>query len=342
MKDFRNEGLQIGRGVAALSVAYFHSYIALRAFPETAQHPIGPLADFGYLGVNLFFAISGYVICIVASKPRFSPGSFAIKRIFRLYPMYWLTMLLILLLIMWGKYRIEPIGHFLYSMTLLPQHGAPAFDPSWTLEREIVFYAITAAVVPFVGIAGLAFVLAALALGGWWFANPWSFHLVSTVQADFLAGVLVFLMHERLRRFGSWMPMLAGAALLFYTRSHDFAFSAPISFGMILLGMVNLKVPTQWRPIRVLIALGDASYSIYLLHYIVFILSVNLAAQIRIIWMLPLPDWACEPWRYATLALCCGASHITFRTVEAPMIAFGQRLARTDKKSDGSAHLTTD
>ena len=34
------EGLQVARALAALSVAYFHSYTALRAFPEGARYPI--------------------------------------------------------------------------------------------------------------------------------------------------------------------------------------------------------------------------------------------------------------------------------------------------------------
>ena len=58
---------------------------ALRAFPESAQMPIPPLKQWGYLGVIFFFAISGYVICLIAVRPSFSPLSFAIKRLFRLY-----------------------------------------------------------------------------------------------------------------------------------------------------------------------------------------------------------------------------------------------------------------
>jgi peptidoglycan/LPS O-acetylase OafA/YrhL len=152
----KNEGLQVARAIAALTVAYFHSYIALRAFPETAQMPFGPLKNWGYLGVDFFFAISGFVICLVASKPTFSPIPFAIKRVFRLYPMYWVAMAVIALMIALGKYRVEPIGHFLYSMTLLPQNGPSAYDVSWTLEREMVFYAIVTCTVPFIGIWGLS------------------------------------------------------------------------------------------------------------------------------------------------------------------------------------------
>src|SRR5436309_15309760 len=105
------EGLQVARAIAALSVAYYHSYIALRGFPESAQMPIDALKNWGYLGVNFFFAISGYVICLVASKPQFMAVPFAIKRLFRLYPMYWTAMMIVLIMILLGKYRVEPIGH---------------------------------------------------------------------------------------------------------------------------------------------------------------------------------------------------------------------------------------
>jgi peptidoglycan/LPS O-acetylase OafA/YrhL len=80
----KNEGLQVARAMAALSVAYYHSYVAVRGFPETAAVPIYALSQWGYLGVDLFFAVSGYVICLVASKPSFSRSSFFIKRVFRL------------------------------------------------------------------------------------------------------------------------------------------------------------------------------------------------------------------------------------------------------------------
>lgn len=321
----RNSGLQAGRAIAALVVAYYHSYIALRAFPETAQLPIGPLKDFGYLGVNLFFAISGYVICLVAARPNFSPVSFAIRRIFRLYPMYWAAMAAIALLIAYGKYRVEPLGHFLYSMTLLPQQGAAAYDFSWTLERELVFYAIAAIAVPMAGIPGLALALAALAAGGWWFGNPWSYHLISTTQGDFLAGVIVFLLRDHLGRLGTTLPILFGATLLAYTRTHDFAFSVPISFACILAGLVNWQIDRKRLAGRITVALGDASYSIYLLHYIVFVGMVHLAVKLK------LPAWFCEPWRVATLAVCCMIAFATWKLIEQPMIRLGNHLTGRSK-----------
>jgi peptidoglycan/LPS O-acetylase OafA/YrhL len=42
---------------------------------------------------------------------------------------------------------------------------------------------------------------------------------------------------------------------------------------------------------------------------------------------LGLPAWLCEPWRFATLLLCCIISYMTWRAIEVPMIEFGNRLA---------------
>jgi exopolysaccharide production protein ExoZ len=208
-------------------------------------------------------------------------------------------------------------------MTLLPQSGVPAYDFSWTLERELVFYAIATLTVPLIGVRGLAVVLAALAAAGWYFGNPWTYHLVSTTQADFLAGVVVFLIHRRAAYLWSALPITAGVALLAYTRSHDFVFSVTLCMGCILLGMVNLRLPWQRWPFRWLVAIGNASYSVYLLHYLTFFALVNIAARVS------LPDWMCEPWRLLSITVCCLISHLTWRTIEEPMIRQGNRLTAT-------------
>ncbi|QPF88591.1 acyltransferase family protein [Bradyrhizobium commune] len=325
-QEHKLEGLQAARAIAALSVAYFHSYVAVRgAFPESAWLPVPVLAKWGFLGVNFFFAISGYVICLVASKSSFTVAGFAIKRVFRLYPMYWVALVAVVGLIAWGKYAPQPLGHFLYSMTLLPQQGAPAYDLSWTLERELVFYALAAICVPLAGIPGLAVALVALALAGWVLGNPWSFHLLSTTQTDFLAGVLVFLARKPFARIGSAIPIAAGVALLAWTRSHDFPFSVPASMALILAGMVSLELPWQRRPFRWLVAAGDASYSIYLMHYIVFLVASIIGGQ----WLpFALPLWACEIWRIAALFACCLISYATWIAIERPMIRLSERLSR--------------
>ena len=81
-----------------------------------------------------------------------------------------------------GKCRIEPVGHFLYSMTLL---GAPAYDLSWTLEREIIFYFIAAVWCRLAGFPRLRSSWPDFRPQVGTLAIPWSYHLISTTQADF-------------------------------------------------------------------------------------------------------------------------------------------------------------
>jgi peptidoglycan/LPS O-acetylase OafA/YrhL len=84
-------------------------------------------------------------------------------------------------------------------MTLLPQPGALAYDVSWTLEREIVFYVLAAIIVPLGGCRALAVVPASLGFAGLYFGNPWTFHLVSTTQFEFRAGVVALLIQDHTR-----------------------------------------------------------------------------------------------------------------------------------------------
>jgi exopolysaccharide production protein ExoZ len=323
----KNEGLQLARGGAALSVAYFHSYVAVRGFPEVAAVPIYALSQWGYLGVDLFFAVSGYVICLVVSKPNFSRSSFFIKRVFRLYPMYLIVMAIVAVLALSGHYRVNSIGHFLYSLTLLPQKGAPAYDLSWTLEREIVFYLLAMIIVPMGGIRTLAVVLAVLAFGGWHFGEPWTFHLVSIRQASFLSGVLVFLAGPNIKRFGFIVPIAIGFAVLALFLSFNFDPLRPVAMMLILAGTVNLRLPWERWPARWLVAAGDASYSIYLLHYIVFYLATVAAKLIFAQFPALRQDWLCEPWRWAAIIVCCIISYFTWKFIESPMIACGNAIA---------------
>jgi exopolysaccharide production protein ExoZ len=322
------EGLQVARALAALSVAYFHSYVALRAFPEGAQHPIPFLKAWGFLGVDFFFAISGYVICLVASKPDFSPTAFAIKRLFRLYPMYWATMAIVMGLVLTDNFPDSiAFGRFVYSMTLLPQVGPSAYQVSWTLERELVFYTLAAAIIPLAGIRGLAVVLAVLACAGLVYHDPWSFHLISVRQGDFLGGVIVFLLTRRLRidQATAGLAFAAGVlglGYLWYVPSHIFPFATTICLALILLGMVSLRLAWKHWSLRWLVSVGDASYSIYLLHGLILFYAPRLCVQFG-----ALPDWLTEPWRYAMLAVTCVVSYATWRLIEVPMISLGNKLS---------------
>ncbi|GGE48860.1 acyltransferase [Agaricicola taiwanensis] len=99
---------------------------------------IAHLTWFGWVGVEIFFVVSGFVIA--NSAERATPFSFARGRALRLYPAVWVcaTMTFAMFLMMGMD---DTLKHYIVSMLLLPT--GPWIDGQyWTLGVEIVFYGL--------------------------------------------------------------------------------------------------------------------------------------------------------------------------------------------------------
>lgn len=136
------------RGIAALYVIIFHWYNHLsQKQPVFSSLPIDhlwtTLVKHGYLSVDLFFALSGFVLC-VASYNLFSEQisvpdykKFIYKRFFRLFPLYICLTLLY-------DVSVNPSGiiNLLLNLTLLqgivPAHSGSIIPPGWSLTNEWV------------------------------------------------------------------------------------------------------------------------------------------------------------------------------------------------------------
>ena len=104
--------LEIARGLAALFVFCFH----IKSYIADASPTLGLLARYGYMGVPIFFVISGY--CMAASahqalRRNRSAGSFLRKRFLRIYPPFWASIVVIMVI----PYLLEGLsalktGHF--------------------------------------------------------------------------------------------------------------------------------------------------------------------------------------------------------------------------------------
>ena len=183
------------RAVAALSIAYFHSWVVLVRFPKDTAFQLPILTGYGGLAVDLFFAISGFVICLVVSRPYFNVRSFLIKRVFRLYPLWLVTLTTFgVLAILWrGPRETETLRYFIYSATLLPTEQFPFYDIGWSLQHEMVFYFLAAVVAPIFGLYGIAGFLAASTITFHTLQMPWYFNGLAMYHPEFLAGVLAFM-----------------------------------------------------------------------------------------------------------------------------------------------------
>ena len=130
--------LDIIRFFAALSVVLYH-YISR---PESAAYPIlSEVTNYGYLGVPLFFIISGYVIALSADNR--TAAQFGISRFVRLYPTLWAGILFTVLVLFLLTDKQFPLSQVLANFTLINEYfGFESIDGIyWTLKHELKFYA---------------------------------------------------------------------------------------------------------------------------------------------------------------------------------------------------------
>lgn len=232
--------LDLIRFFSAVMVVLFHFSAfggVIPAWPvEPEAAPIGWLAPFawmGWIGVQVFFVLSGFVIA--ASAQTASSLVFLKKRAIRLLPALWISACIALLArAVWGEPLGELIPAFLKTLVLSPI--GPYIDGVvWTLVVEAAFYlsvALVIAVAPRLGGSAKALNLYALLLG--------------------TASGLFNIAYWALTYFGGPEGVVSGAVLL-----DSFAFDVSLmrqgvyfALGMVLFQAVEYGLP-KWGPVLV-------------------------------------------------------------------------------------------
>lgn len=305
----RLPGVQVGRAVAALAVFYFHTHLALGYFDPARLHTWQFLADRGAAGVDLFFAISGFIVCYVSSAPGYTPFNFLAKRFFRIYPLNAVATIVMVLLfsrsIGGPPHEIE-LERVLRSLLILPQK-APMNAVGWTLEYEVIFYLVSAILIPLGGVRLLLlWCVAAAAIGAEIDPQPPMIaRFVHGHYANFAAGVFAYMMVSRLSPRWSFSLVLLAAAIGAYAYGLRLTpWMTPVACCLAVAGMALL--PSAPRPVE---WLGDISYGLYVWHWPLFMLAPWLARWMR------LDTGSGEIWRWCLLlilVLVASASWIWF------------------------------
>jgi peptidoglycan/LPS O-acetylase OafA/YrhL len=132
------------RGIAAVLVLLFHY---TTRFDQIYGHsrPLEISFPWAYVGVNLFFIISGFVIFMTLERTRHA-GEFVVSRFSRLYPAYWVAVVITFLVVRSIGLPGKQVSSNDAALNLLMFHGSfgvPHVDAVyWTLEVELLFYAI--------------------------------------------------------------------------------------------------------------------------------------------------------------------------------------------------------
>ena len=151
MPTSRLSNIESLRAIAALLVVWQHSSEFFIKYPEIAQQgkllaDIAWTVDFGRVGVVCFFLISGFVIPFSFSQGNNSTQKFALRRFFRLYPAYWFSIVLSLLMAYCLSGKLVSVRTVMANLTMLQTFLREPHIQGlyWTLQAEVIFYFICA------------------------------------------------------------------------------------------------------------------------------------------------------------------------------------------------------
>lgn len=293
------------RIIAAMAVVLYHYLFSAYAGDHSEiEFPTGGLiARYGYLGVDLFFMISGFVVLLSAWNRK--PKAFVISRVVRLYPAYWIAVTLTAIVSVLFSQGRFPVGAVQYVANLTMFNSLPNIENVdvvyWTLWAELRFYMIIF-VLTLIGITKTRVTIALWAWLGLTFVYqtgvlPSAADLVLNTQFShyFIAGMALCMIY----RFG--MSLQAGAIILICLgnavyRAMEFSdavqnrYSTEIHNGVVVpiivlifvvLTLVALKLTNRFaRPWFVV--LGALTYPLYLIHaHIGFIIFERLGTQLN-------------------------------------------------------------
>ncbi len=140
----RFPGLDLLRAIAIVWVMFFHSWVVGGLGPDWSW-----LSRYGWMGVDLFFVLSGFLIGQQVLLPlsrgeRLRFGDFYLRRAFRILPAYWVVLAAYALIPAWRELPgLEPLWKFLLMVVNLGNdYRNPAFSHAWSLCVEEHFYLV--------------------------------------------------------------------------------------------------------------------------------------------------------------------------------------------------------
>ncbi|MFE0041954.1 acyltransferase family protein [Streptomyces albireticuli] len=281
------DGLRI---IAALMVVAFHlmaydgtgwTTSVKDHFPSTYL-----LSYYGWIGVQLFFLISGFVICMSCWGK--SVGDFAISRVTRLYPAYWFAVL-VTAFALWlfpGVRDVPTLSNLAVNLTMFqdPMNVDRVDSVYWSLWVEVRFYLLFT----FIAWKGLTYRRLVIFCLGWAVAGLIAAkvdnELLTTVVMPehcwyFIAGIALYLIYRFKPNALLWsivaVCFLIGQHFLVTAhRDNQFyaGFKAPLWPALILLAVIFAVMAavaaglTNWITWRWLPTAGTLTFPLYLLH----------------------------------------------------------------------------
>lgn len=316
----RFASLQAGRGIAAIAVVLHHAAAYAADGRFWGNESYGRYFDFGALGVEFFFVLSGVVILMAHWNDQGQPGAYrnyAVRRLQRIYPIYWIVLAAAI-----GSFYATPTlgigyersGWVILSSILLVHIGSlqTILLVGWTLFHEIMFYIL------------FGFVILSRRVGypllALWFAastlvaihpvqNSFVMEFLSPLHLLFALGMLLCVFIKRKIRVKPGASLALGAGLLVYTSGWTARHGLPdtacsllagLASFLILLDLITLESHGRLHVPAWMVFLGEASYSIYLVHFPLLSVTARICFFLSERTFIPLFPWFIIQFVFAT------------------------------------------
>lgn len=307
--------IQAIRGIASMMVFLGHGVLLHPGMGFDWLVPfMGPIAS---SGVDVFFVISGFIIATVAMKAgddhRYTRGeivwNFAVKRLTRIYPVFWIVMALALPLARYVEFSPSWIEHSsnLQQIFLLT-HVNSHIMAAWSLGFEMYFYAVVAValmiaprrvmmVLAFWSIATIAVILYGNEKGGAWTGA----YVISPLVIEFsfgmaiasliknrifgfavtsaVLGLIGFVVGLEVLRLNTWYQLGAWWRTVY----------SGVPSALLIYGIVALEMDRGWKFASRWTKFGDASYSIYVWHQFLLYSMLTICDKAGLLGFVPGP-----------------------------------------------------
>lgn len=270
------------RALAAIAVLFFHA--AGAAHKHGGPMPLFGITSLGEAGVDMFFVLSGFIILHATVGRGRSCRAYALARFRRIFLPYWPVGLVMAFYILGAIPDFGGVRSWLASILLLPI-AQPALSVAWTLQHELVFY----------GFVALGY------YSGWWRIGlvTWAAAIVffafggnrapvglQIIDSEFLMGILAWAAWKdgRISIMTAATVVLSVIALASLTIGQNIGIDRAVPLGIgagfaaLLPWLVVGEQKGRIRTPKILNFLGDASYSIYLVHALPLLMLIQVLA----------------------------------------------------------------
>jgi peptidoglycan/LPS O-acetylase OafA/YrhL len=342
--------LQALRALAAFGVMLFHLLpFEAKYLPGGSIVPAGFSA--GRASVDLFFVLSGFLAVWTTPGPGGGDAaqSFLLRRVTRIYPTYWFYCIPLVLAAVAapGSLTGAHQPYVIASLLLVPNAAPPLLLVAWTLEFEIYFY-LAFALLIWVGLARRRRILALVAWGGLVVAGRAVLAptradalldaVLSPLVLEFLAGcAAAYLCAAGLQRGVTGVAGMVGCAVLVIGLVwSETLFGLPwlrVSvFGsgaaLLLIGCFGEDMKIRRVLPRVVVRIGDASYSLYLSHlFTIGVIGHLLSHVAPSVWLLATPVGHVVVL-FVTIVAALLVAEASYRWIERPLLRLSRHLVK--------------